>query len=203
MVNAVIQKPEENAPDQAPIADIVRALGIRSVVLVGMMGAGKSSVGRRLAARLGLPFVDADTEIEAAAGMTIAEIFAAHGEPYFRAGEARVIARLLDHGPQVLATGGGAIMDQRTRDLIHIKGVSVWLKADIDVLLKRTKRRGERPLVDKMKELLPLREPVYALADITVQSRDEPHETIVDEIVAALPRQLSLAGIAASEEKES
>ncbi len=134
--------------------------------------------------------------------MTIAEIFAAHGEPYFRAGEARVIARLLDHGPQVLATGGGAIMDQRTRDLIHIKGVSVWLKADIDVLLKRTKRRGERPLVDKMKELLPPREPVYALADITVQSRDEPHETIVDEIVAALPRQLSLAGIAASEEKE-
>ena len=124
--------------------------------------------------------------------MTIAEIFAKHGEPYFRAGEARVIARLLDHGPQVLATGGGAIMDQRTRDLIQIKGISIWLKADLDILSKRTKRRGERPLVDKMKELLPLREPIYALSDIVVQSRDEPHETIVDEIVAALPKHLKI-----------
>src|ERR1700693_767148 len=118
-----IQKTAENGLDSA----IVRALGSRSIVLVGMMGAGKSSVGRRLAARLGLAFVDADTEIESAAGMTIAEIFAKHGEPYFRAGEKRVIARLLDNGPQVLATGGGAIMDQATRDLIHIKGLSVGL----------------------------------------------------------------------------
>ena len=190
MVNSAVQKPEENAADQALKADIVRALGTRSVVLVGMMGAGKSSVGRRLASRLGLPFVDADTEIETAAGMTIAEIFANHGEPYFRAGEARVIARLLDQGPQVLATGGGAVMDQRTRDLIQIKGISVWLKADLDVLVKRTRRRGERPLVDKMKELLPLRAPVYALSDITVQSREEPHETIVDEIIVALSKHI-------------
>jgi len=158
-----------------------------------MMGAGKSSVGRRLAGRLGIPFVDADSEIESAAGMTIPEIFAKHGEPYFRAGEARVIARLLENGPQVLATGGGAVMDQRTRDLIHIKGISVWLKADLDVLLKRTKRRSDRPLAEKIKDLLPLREPVYARSDIVVQSRDEPHDTIVDEIIAALPAHLAIA----------
>jgi shikimate kinase len=203
MVNTAAQKPAENAPELAQAAQILRALGARSVVLVGMMGAGKSSVGRRLASRLGLPFVDADTEIETAAGMTIPEIFSTHGEPYFRAGEARVIARLLDHGPQVLATGGGAVMDQRTRDLIQIKGISVWLKADLDVLAKRTKRRGDRPLVDKMKDLLPLREPVYALSDITVQSRDEPHETIVDEIVASLLKHSALSEAAADREKKS
>ena len=197
MVDAAVQKSAENAPDPALTAQVLRALGSRSIVLVGMMGAGKSSIGRRLAIRLGLAFADADTEIETAAGMTIAEIFARHGEPYFRAGEARVIARLLDHGPQVLATGGGAIMDQRTRDLIQIKSISIWLKADLDVLSKRTRRRGERPLVDKMKELLPLREPIYALSDIVVQSRDEPHDTIVDEIVAALPKHLKI--IAGSE----
>jgi shikimate kinase len=185
-----IQKTAENGLDSA----IVRALGSRSIVLVGMMGAGKSSVGRRLAARLGISFVDADTEIESAAGMTIAEIFAKHGEPYFRAGEKRVIARLLDNGPQVLATGGGAIMDQATRDLIHIKGISVWLKADLDVLVKRTKRRNDRPLADKMKDLLPAREPVYALSDIVVQSRDAPHDNIVDEIIANLPKPLGIAG---------
>ena len=192
MVDAAVQKSAENAPDPALTAEVLRALGSRSIVLVGMMGAGKSSIGRRLATRIGLAFADADTEIETAAGMTIAEIFAKHGEPYFRAGEARVIARLLDHGPQVLATGGGAIMDQRTRDLIQIKGISIWLKADLDILSKRTKRRGERPLVDKMKELLPLREPIYALSDIVVQSRDEPHDTIVDELVAALPKHLKI-----------
>ena len=190
MANSAIQKTAENGPEAA----IVRALGRRSIVLVGMMGAGKSSVGRRLAARLGMPFVDADTEIESAAGMSIPEIFARHGEGYFRSGEKRVIARLLDGGPQVLATGGGAIMDQTTRDLIHIKGVSVWLKADIEVLLRRTKRRSDRPLAEKIKDLLPVREPVYALSDIVVQSRDEPHETIVEEIIAKLPKALGLAG---------
>jgi shikimate kinase len=193
MVNGALQKPAENGLGTA----IVRALGARSVVLVGMMGAGKSSIGRRLAARLGITFVDADSEIESAAGMTIAEIFAQHGEPYFRAGEARVIARLLDNGPQVLATGGGAIMDQRTRDLIHIKGISVWLKADLDVLMKRTKRRNDRPLADKMHDLLPLREPVYGQSDIVVQSRDEPHDLIVDEIIAGLVKHL---GVTAQEQ---
>lgn len=193
MVDTAVQKHAENAPESGSQTDIRRALGARSLVLVGMMGAGKSSIGRRLATRLNLPFADADTEIETAAGMTIPEIFERHGEPYFRAGEARVIARLLEHGPQVLATGGGAIMDQRTRDLVHIKGVSIWLKADLEVLSKRTKRRGDRPLIDKMKDLLPLREPVYALSDITVQSRDEPHDTIVDEIIAALPKHLDMS----------
>ena len=186
MANGAIQKAAENGLASA----IVAALGRRSIVLVGMMGAGKSSVGRRLAARLGIRFVDADAEIESAAGMTIAEIFAKHGEPDFRAGEKRVIARLLDNGPQVLATGGGSIMDQNTRDLIHIKGISVWLKADVDVLMKRTKRRNDRPLAEKIKDLLPAREPLYALSDITVQSRDEPHDTIVDEIIAEIPKHL-------------
>jgi shikimate kinase len=196
MAHTAIQKPAGNGREQA----IVRALGRRSIVLVGMMGAGKSSVGRRLAARLGVPFVDADTEIEDAAGMTIAEIFAEHGELYFRAGEARVIARLLDGGPQVLATGGGAVMNQQTRDLIHIKGLSVWLKADLDVLLRRTRRRNDRPLADRMKELLPLREPVYVQSDVIVQSRDEPHETIVEEIITGVAKHLDVAG---SSEKRS
>jgi shikimate kinase len=195
MANGAIQKAAENGLASA----IVSALGRRSIVLVGMMGAGKSSVGRRLAARLGIRFVDADAEIESAAGMTIAEIFAKHGEPDFRAGEKRVIARLLDNGPQVLATGGGSIMDQNTRDLIHIKGISVWLKADLDVLMKRTRRRNDRPLAEKIQDLLPLREPVYALSDIVVQSRDEPHDIIVDEIIAKLAKPLGIA--ADAEEK--
>jgi shikimate kinase len=186
MAQTAVQKPAEKEAERG----IVGALGRRSIVLVGMMGAGKSSIGRRLASRLGIPFVDADTEIESAAGMTIPEIFDKHGEPYFRAGEARVIVRLLDNGPQVLATGGGAVMDQSTRDLIHIKGISVWLKADIEVLMKRTKRRNDRPLAEKIKELLPAREPLYALSDITVHSRDEPHDTIVDEIVADIAKHL-------------
>lgn len=186
MTDSVVQKPSGSTPE----LQVARALGARSVVLVGMMGAGKSSVGRRLGARLGIPFVDADTEIETAAGMSISEIFAQHGESYFRAGEARVIARLLAHGPQVVATGGGSVMDANTRALIRAKGISIWLKADLDVLLKRTRRRNDRPLVDKIKDLLPVREPLYAEADITIQSRDEPHEMIVDEVIAALARRL-------------
>lgn len=188
MIDSIVQKTA--ATPRA--LRVTQALGARSVVLVGMMGSGKSSVGRRLAARLGISFVDADTEIEAAAGMTIPEIFAQHGESYFRAGEARVIARLLDQGPQVMATGGGAVMDASTRALIRTKGVSIWLKAEVDVLLKRTKRRNDRPLVDKIKDLLPMREPLYAEADIIIQSRDEPHETIVDEALAALAQRLGV-----------
>jgi shikimate kinase len=178
-------------------ATLIAALGGRSVVLVGMMGSGKSSIGRRLAARLGIRFVDADSEIEEAAGMTIAEIFERHGEPYFRAGEARVIARLLEHGPQVLATGGGAFMNKDTRALIRAKAVSVWLKAELDVLMKRIKRRGERPLLKTddpaatLTALIAERHPVYAEADLTVASRDVPHESIVEEIVAALRRSVA------------
>ncbi|HXX08128.1 MAG TPA: shikimate kinase [Pseudolabrys sp.] len=188
MSDGAVQKPGKNGLESA----VVRALGNRSIVLVGMMGAGKSSIGRRLAARLGIPFIDADMEIESAAGMTITEIFDKHGEPYFRAGEARVIARLLDNGPQVLATGGGSVMDPQTRALIGEKGISIWLKADIDVLLKRTKRRNDRPLAEKIKDLLPAREPLYAQANIVVQSRDEPHDTIIDEIMTKLPKHLDL-----------
>jgi len=168
------------------------ALGRRSVVLIGMMGAGKSSIGRRLAARLGIPFVDADAEIEKAAGMTIPEIFAAHGEPYFRAGEARVIARLLDGGPQVLATGGGAFINPETRAAIRAKGISVWLRATLEVLSRRIKRRNDRPLlktsdpVATLKQLIEERYPVYGEADLTVESREVPHDTIVDEILAGL-----------------
>jgi shikimate kinase len=177
-------------------AALVAALGGRSIVLVGMMGAGKSSIGRRVAARLAIPFVDADAEIELAADMTIAEIFAVHGEPYFRAGEARVIARLLERGPQVLATGGGAFMNAQTRESLKDKAVSVWLKADLDVLTKRLRRRNDRPLlktedpVATLTNLLQVRDPIYATADVTVLSRDVTHEVIVDEIIAAVGAKL-------------
>ena len=192
MTDVAVQKAGATLPESA----LGAALGQRSIVLIGMMGAGKSSIGRRLAARLGIPFVDADAEIETAASMTIPEIFATHGEPYFRAGEKRVIARLLDNGPQVLATGGGAVMDQNTRDLIHIKGISVWLKADLDVLLKRTKRRNDRPLLQgtdpraKLQELMTARYPVYAEADITVDSVDGPPEVTLERVVDALAEHL-------------
>ena len=168
-------------------AAIRAALERRSIVLVGMMGVGKSSIGRRLAARLGIPFVDADTEIEKAAGMSIADIFARHGEADFRSGEARVIARLLESGPQVLATGGGAFMNADTRAAIKAKGVSIWLSAEFDVLMRRiNKRKNERPMLqtadpaETLRQLLAEREPIYAQADLTVQSREVPHEAIVD-----------------------
>jgi shikimate kinase len=182
-------------------AALLAALGRRSVVLVGMMGAGKSSIGRRLAQRLGVAFVDADAEIEAAAGMTIAEIFATYGEPEFRSGEARVIARLLDHGQQVLATGGGAYMNAETRAGIRQRAISVWLKADFDVLMRRVKRRNtaDRPMLQgdpaqRIGQLMAERYPVYAESDVTVISRDVSHETIVNEIVAALAQRLEVPG---------
>lgn len=177
-------------------AQMLAALGPRSLVLVGMMGAGKSSIGRKLAQRLNLPFVDADTEIERAASMSISDIFAKHGEPYFRAGEARVIARLLDGGPQVLATGGGAFMHPQSREAIRAKAISVWLKADYDVLMKRIKRRNDRPMLktndpgETLRRLMQERDPVYAEADITVHSRDVPHEIIIAEIISAVAPRL-------------
>ena len=183
------------APQEAALS---AALARRSIVLVGMMGAGKSSIGRRLAQRLGIRFVDADAEIEAGhAGMTIPEIFATYGEPYFRSGEVRVIARLLDEGPQVLATGGGAYMNAATRTAIAQKGVSVWLKAEFEVLMKRVKRRStaDRPMLQgdvaqRINHLIGERYPVYAQADVTVMSRDVAHETIVNEIITALAERL-------------
>ena len=177
-------------------AEILAVLGKRLVVLVGMMGAGKSTIGRRLAARLGLPFVDADTEIEAAAGMTIPEIFEAHGEPHFRDGEARVIARLLENGPGVLATGGGSFMREETRRRIGEKAVSIWLKADAEIIMRRVRRRADRPLlrtadpVATVGRLLSEREPVYQHADLTIASRDVPHDKIVEECIDALHARL-------------
>ena len=180
----------------SPESAIVAALGGRSLVLVGMMGAGKSSIGRRLAARLALPFVDADTEIELAAGMSIPEIFEAHGEPHFRDGEARVIARLLSGAPIVFATGGGAVLREDTRARIRERAISIWLKADADVILRRVRRRTDRPLLHTadpaatIGRLIAEREPVYQLADITIASRDVPHEKIVDECIDLLHRRL-------------
>lgn len=184
-------------------AEILAGLGKRLIVLVGMMGVGKSTIGRRLAARLNLPFVDADTEIEAAAGMTIPEIFELHGEPHFRDGEARVIARLLDSGPSVLATGGGSFMREETRRRIAEKAVSIWLKADPEIIMRRVKRRADRPLLQTadpaatVNRLLREREPFYQHADITVASRDVPHDKIVDECLDAL--QARFAGSAAEQ----
>jgi shikimate kinase len=166
-------------------------LGTRSVVLVGMPGSGKSAVGRRLAARLELGFVDADEEIERAAGKPITDIFKDHGEAYFRDGERKVIARLLRAGPQVLATGGGAFMIEETRDNIRRDGISIWLKAELPVLMRRVLKRNTRPLLQNdpegvMRKLMETRYPIYATADITVESRDLPHDTIVGEIIDAL-----------------
>jgi len=179
---------------------IVARLADRSIVLIGMMGVGKSSIGRRLGARLGIPFVDADAEIETAAGMSIADIFARHGEAAFRSGEARVIARLLNNGPQVLATGGGAVMNPATRTLIQQKGVSVWLSAEFELLLRRiSKRKAERPMLQTadpaatLRALLAEREPIYAQADLTVESRDVPHDAVVGEIIVRLADFLGMA----------
>jgi shikimate kinase len=185
-------------------AHLLAALGPRSLVLVGMMGAGKSSIGRKLAQRLNLHFVDADTEIEQAAGMNISEIFARHGEAYFRAGEARVIARLLEGGPQVLATGGGAFMHPQSREAIRAKAVSIWLRAEYDVLMKRIKRRNDRPMLktddpgETLRRLMQERDPVYAEADVTVHSRDVPHEIIIAEIISAVTPRLAELGAAAT-----
>jgi shikimate kinase len=188
---------QNDAAESALAAEILDRLGGRSIVLVGMMGAGKSSVGRRLATRLSIPFVDADAEIEKAAGMSITEIFSHHGEADFRSGEARVIARLLEGGPQVLAAGGGAFMNPKTRDAIRAKGISIWLKADLEVLLRRINRRkNERPLLqtadpaETLRVLLAEREPIYAQADLTVESRDVVHDAIVADVMAALAAEV-------------
>jgi len=168
----------------------------RSIVLIGLMGAGKTAIGRRLATRLGLEFVDADSEIERAAGKSISDIFSDHGEEHFRDGERKVIARLLGEGSQVLATGGGAYMNDETRDTIAQFSISVWLKGDLEVLMERVVRRDHRPLLKTgdpkavMKRLMDERYPVYASADITIQSRDVPHEVIVTEIMNALAKRL-------------
>jgi shikimate kinase len=172
--------------------DALNAIGERSIVLVGLMGAGKTSIGRRLAEKLGLPFVDADHEIVAAAGKSIPDIFAEHGEAHFRDGERKVIARLLENGKQVLATGGGAFMNEETRAGIKQLGVSIWLKADVTTLLERVAKRGGRPLLEGddpegvLRRLADLRYPTYALADITVESTNAKHQNTVNDVIRAL-----------------
>jgi shikimate kinase len=171
----------------------------RTVALVGMMGAGKSSVGRRLAARLDVPFRDADSEIETAAGCSVSEIFERYGEPAFRDGERRVIARLLAEAPHVLATGGGAFMDVKTREAIRAHAVSIWIKAPVEILLQRVKRRDNRPLLKTgdpratLERLLKEREPIYAEADLTIESEDGPHSQAVEQIVSVLKQRGALA----------
>jgi len=171
---------------------LASGLGDRSVVLVGMPGAGKTTIGRRLASQLRLPFVDADHEIERAAAMTIPEIFEKYGEAEFREGEKRVIARLLDGGRQVIATGGGAFMAEETRAAVRARAVSAWLQADVETLVGRVRRKSNRPLLSgadqegALRRLLAVREPVYATADVTVLSRDVAHDDVVAALVVAL-----------------
>ncbi|GJE54918.1 Shikimate kinase [Methylobacterium thuringiense] len=186
--------PEATGSDaEDPIeARIRRALGARSIVLVGLMGAGKSTVGRRLGSRLGLMFKDADSEIEAAANLTITDLFAIYGEASFREGEERVISRLLRQGPMVLATGGGAFMRETTRERITESAVSVWLRAELDVLMRRVKKRNTRPLLQTadpeatMRELMAVRHPVYGQADVMVLSREVSHDRVVQDVLEAL-----------------
>ncbi len=178
--------------DEQGVDRIHARLHGRNIVLIGMMGAGKTSVGRRLATALDLPFIDADAEIERAANLTIAEIFSAYGEDHFRQGEHKVIARLLGQGPRVIATGGGAFMNKDTRAEIGRRAITIWLKAALPLLMERVQRKANRPLLSEtdpkavMERLLAVREPVYATADITIASREAPHSTIVGDALKAL-----------------
>lgn len=172
----------------------------RPIVLVGLMGAGKTTVGRRLAALLHLPFIDADEEIEKAAGLKVSEIFALHGEEEFRRGERRVIARLLQGPPHVLATGGGAFMNDETRALVRAHGTSVWLRADLDVLMRRVEKRDNRPLLKQgdpratMERLMAERYPIYGEADLVVDSNNGPHASAVTSVIRALAERAASAG---------
>lgn len=186
---------EKGLPSQLSCLD-VSSLGRRSIVLVGLMGAGKSCVGRRMAAQLDLPFTDADDEIAKVAGMSIPAIFESLGEQGFRDGERRVISRLVQNGPQVLATGGGAFLDPDTRQCIRDNGLSIWLKAELDILEMRTRGRSGRPLLrqstlrETLASLIKIRYPVYAEADIVVESIDQPAERTVNDVLDALTAYL-------------
>ncbi len=190
---------KQSQENQKLAANAARALGSRTIVMVGLMGCGKSSVGRRVASRLQLPFVDADDEIEKRAGQTIEDIFVEHGEEFFRDREKLVIASLLDHGPMVLATGGGAFTAPETRGVIKNTSISIWLKAELPVLMRRVLRRSNRPLLKTkdpeavMRDLIEKRYPIYAEADITVESRDVPHDLIVCDILTALSQSPLMA----------
>ncbi|MCX5581248.1 shikimate kinase [Kaistia terrae] len=198
MIESIVPETESTEPEAALIA----GLGSRAIVLVGLMGAGKTSVGKRIATKLHLPFIDADAEIEKAADATIPEIFAQHGEAYFRDGERRVIRRLLDGNPKVLATGGGAFMNEETRSAILEGAVSIWLRAELDVLMARVRKRANRPLLQTadpegtMRQLMTDRYPVYALANVHILSRDVTHEVVADETIEALLAFLAAEGSA-------
>lgn len=190
-----------NPPDEGRAA-LLEKLGSRSLVFVGLMGAGKTAIGRKVASMLSLPFMDSDQEIETVSRMTIPELFERYGEPEFRALEQRVILRLLENGPQVLSTGGGAFMNAQTREAIAAHGVSVWLKADLDLLMERVSKKPNRPLLKNadpravLERLMGERYPVYATADLTVPTRDDRKEIIASEVVCALCAHLGVASIA-------
>lgn len=192
---------QQQAPElQHGSPSLLERLGNRSIVLVGLMGAGKTSIGRKVATALGLPFVDSDLEIEDVSRMSIPELFEAYGEPEFRALEQRVIARILEGGPKVLSTGGGAYMNEHTRAAIASHGVSVWLKADLDLLMERVVKKQNRPLLRDpnprgvLRRLMDERYPVYDLADITVVTRDETKEVIAAEVIEAISRHMEFSG---------
>ncbi len=195
-------KPAERLP-----AALLERLGNRSIVFIGLMGAGKTAIGRRVANALGLAFIDSDHEIETVSRMTIPELFERYGEPEFRALEQRVIQRILENGPLVLSTGGGAYMNEQTRKAIADHGVSIWLKADLDTLMERVAKKQNRPLLKAadpravMQRLMEERYPVYAQADATVATRQERKEVIADEVVAALWPLLGLDNEASSAEE--
>ena len=184
--------------DAGNLSLLKRRLGRRSVVLVGLMGCGKTSIGRRMGQKLGLSFVDSDHEIERAHGMTVPEIWEKHGEAYFREGEVRVISRLLDRGPIILATGGGAFMNEETRKNLRAKDTTVWINADLDTLMKRVMRRQDRPLLKSddpkavMQGLMNTRYPIYKTADLSVTTKEIPQEIMADEVIKTLRSSLGL-----------
>jgi len=178
-------------------AELLAMLGSRSVVFVGLMGAGKTAIGRKVAAILGLPFTDSDHEIESVSRMTIPDLFERYGETEFRSLEQRVIVRVLESGPQILSTGGGAFMNAQTREAISAHGLTVWLKAEVDILLDRVSKKQNRPLLKNadpravLEKLMADRYPIYALADVTVPTRDERKEVIASEVIEAIGRYLA------------
>jgi shikimate kinase len=196
------------APDDPIMANPHPLRSPKTVVFVGLMGVGKTCIGRRLAQRLDLPFIDADKEIEEAAGCSIPDMFERHGEKYFREGERRVILRLLDNPVHVLSTGGGAFMDAQTRAAIREHAISLWLRADLDLMLRRVSRRNDRPLLQvadpraKLQELIDQRYPVYAEADITVDSVDGPPDVTLERVMGALAAHIRRSAAAAETEAE-
>ncbi|HEV2506280.1 MAG TPA: shikimate kinase [Mesorhizobium sp.] len=190
--------PQAVIPQDESRVALIERLGGRSIVFVGLMGAGKTAIGRKTAGALGLNFIDSDQEIEDVSRMTIPELFERYGETEFRALEQRVILRLLEQGPQVLSTGGGAFMNAQTREAIAAQGISVWLKADLDLLMDRVSKKQNRPLLKTvnpratLQKLMDDRYPTYALADVTVPTRDERKEVIAEEVIAALCGHFSI-----------